>query len=171
MKQNQLSLKDIKNKKTKKKLKRDKEVVLLKPFQGSKFKKKRVGRGEGSGLGKTSGRGQKGQKSRTGYSKKIGFEGGQMPLYKRIPKRGFHNPFKKEYQIINLFMIEKKELKGDITLDELLKVGLIKNKNLPVKILGFGDISNTVNVEVHAISKSAKEKIEAKGGKVEIIKL
>ncbi|MFN3246686.1 MAG: 50S ribosomal protein L15, partial [Leptonema sp. (in: bacteria)] len=116
MKSNEfLKLSSIKPKKEKKKTKRPVAFIELKPYPNSKKKKVRVGRGEGSGAGKTSGRGQKGQKSRTGYSKKIGFEGGQMPLYKRIPKRGFKNPFKKEFKIINLFMLEKKGLQGDIT--------------------------------------------------------
>ncbi len=169
MNQEKLSISDIKPKKIKKKLVRSENLPPLKPFLNSKFKKKRIGRGEGSGRGKTSGRGNKGQKSRTGYSKKIGFEGGQMPLYKRIPKRGFNNPFSKEYQIVNLFMIEKKGLSGEITIDTLKESGLIKKKDIPVKILGTGDISNVINVKVHSISKTAKEKIEAKGGKVELL--
>lgn len=169
MREEKLSLKDLKKPKVKKKIKRELEFIQLKPFPNSTFSKKRVGRGEGSGLGKTSGRGYKGQKSRTGYSRKIGFEGGQMPLYKRIPKRGFKNPFSTDYQIVNLFMIEKKGLKGDISIEELYNAGLIRKKNKPVKILGTGEITSQINLKVHAISESAKEKIEAIGGKVELI--
>lgn len=169
MNQEKITIRDIKPTKSKKKVVRNVEVVQLKPFLNSKFKKKRIGRGEGSGRGKTSGRGNKGQKSRTGYSRKIGFEGGQMPLYKRIPKRGFHNPFSTKYQLVNLFMIEKKGLSGEINIDTLLQLGLIKNKRLPVKILGTGEISNPIKIQVHSISKGAKEKIEAKGGSVELL--
>jgi len=171
MKSNEfLKLSSIKPKKEKKKTQRPVAFIELKPYPNSKKKKVRVGRGEGSGAGKTSGRGQKGQKSRTGYSKKIGFEGGQMPLYKRIPKRGFKNPFKKEFKTINLFMLEKKGLQGDITIQTLVENKLIKDSNVQVKLLGTGEISNPINIQVHAASQSAIEKIEAKGGKVEIIK-
>ncbi|GIX42838.1 MAG: hypothetical protein KatS3mg129_2571 [Leptospiraceae bacterium] len=164
-----LSISLIKPEKQKNKIKRAIPIIELKPYPNSKKKRKRVGRGEGSGLGKTSGRGQKGQKSRTGYSKKIGFEGGQMPLYKRIPKRGFKNPFKKEYRVINLFMLEKKGLEGDVTIETLIEKKVIKDAKLPVKLLGTGEISNPINIKVHSASKSAIEKIESKGGKVEII--
>lgn len=164
-----LRLSSIKPEKVKKKVERKVELFELKPYPNSKKKRKRVGRGEGSGSGKTSGRGQKGQKSRTGYSKKIGFEGGQMPLYKRIPKRGFKNPFKKEFKVINLYMIEKKGLTGDITIETLLENKLIKNPQIPVKLLGTGEITKPINIKVHSASKSAIEKIESKGGKVELI--
>jgi len=164
-----LKLSSIKPKKEKKKPKRPVAFIELKPNPNSKKKKVRVGRGEGSGVGKTSGRGQKGQKSRTGYSKKIGFEGGQMPIYKRIPKRGFKNPFKKEFKVINLFMLEKKGLHGDITIQTLIENKLIKDSHVQVKLLGTGEISKPINIQVHSASKNAIEKIEAKGGKVEII--
>ncbi|MCS7204690.1 MAG: 50S ribosomal protein L15 [Leptospiraceae bacterium] len=144
-------------------------IFLLQPFPGSRKKKKRVGRGEGSGHGKTSGRGQKGQKARTGYSKKIGFEGGQMPLYKRIPKRGFHNPFKIEYQVVNLEKIDKIQTQGEITIETLYENGLIRKKNQPVKILGMGEISKPLTIKANAASKSAIQKVESKGGKIEII--
>lgn len=169
MKEERLNLPSIKPKKEKKKEKRGVEILALSPYPGSKKKRKRVGRGEGSGHGKTSGRGQKGQKSRTGYSKKIGFEGGQMPLYKRIPKRGFHNINRKVYQIVNLKMIEKKNLEGEITVQTLYEHRLIRKLHEPVKILGAGDITRPLILKVHAISESAKKKIEEKGGKVEII--
>ncbi len=165
-----LDLKAIMPEKKKNKKKRKVEFYELKPFPNSKREKKRVGRGEGSGLGKTSGRGQKGQKSRTGYSKKLGFEGGQMPLYKRIPKRGFRNPFKKEYQIVNLFVLEKAKLTGDVTIDVLLEKKLIYSRDIPVKVLGLGNITSPIHLYVHAVSKPAREKIESAGGKIEIIK-
>ncbi len=170
MKQEILKLSSLKPPKVKNKVKRAVEFIQLKPYENSKKKKVRVGRGEGSGAGKTSGRGQKGQKSRTGYSKKIGFEGGQMPLYKRIPKRGFTNRFKKEYQLINLYMLEKKNLHGEITIDTLIENRLIKKRNVPVKILGTGEITKPIFLKIHSASKSAIEKIESKGGKIEFIK-
>ncbi len=164
-----LKLSSLKPEKQNKKIKRNAEIYELKPYPGSKKKKIRVGRGEGSGVGKTSGRGQKGQKSRTGYSQKIGFEGGQMPIYKRIPKRGFHNKFKKEYQLINLYMLEKKNLEGEISIETLIENKIIKNKNIPVKILGTGEISKPIILKVHSASKAAIQKIQSKGGKVELI--
>ncbi len=170
MKQEILKLSSIKPQKTKNKIQRSVPYIELKPFKNSKRKKIRVGRGEGSGSGKTSGRGQKGQKSRTGYSKKIGFEGGQMPLYKRIPKRGFKNPFKKEYQLINLYMLEKKNLEGEVNIDTLIQNRIIKKRDVPVKILGTGEVSKPIFLKIHSASKNAIEKIEAKGGKIEIIK-
>lgn len=170
MKQEILKLSSIKPPKVKNKVKRAVEFIELKPYKNSKKKKVRVGRGEGSGSGKTSGRGQKGQKARTGYSRKIGFEGGQMPLYKRIPKRGFTNPFKKEFQLVNLYMLEKKKLHGEVSIDTLLEHRLIKKRDIPVKILGMGDISKPIFLKVHSASKSAIAKIESKGGKIEFIK-
>jgi large subunit ribosomal protein L15 len=127
-----------------------------------------VGRGPGSGLGKTAGRGEKGQKSRSGYSRKRGFEGGQMPLVRRVPKRGFHNPFRKEYAIVNLDRLAK--LEGDeFSPETLQKQGVVKNLHAGLKILGNGEISRAVTVTAHRFTKSAREKIEAAGGKVEVI--
>lgn len=127
----------------------------------------RVGRGPGSGKGKTSGRGTKGQKSISGYSRKRGFEGGQMPLNRRVPKRGFTNIFKKEYSEINLDRLDKIS-KKEITLKVLVESGLIKNENSRVKILGRGDITSVKTVHAHKFSRSAKEKIEKAGGKIVI---
>lgn len=140
----------------------------LHPPPGQNHKPKRVGRGPGSGLGKTAGRGEKGQKSRSGYSRKRGFEGGQMPLVRRVPKRGFHNPFRKEYAIVNLDRLAK--LEGDeFNPETLQKQGVVKNLQAGLKILGNGEISRAVTVTAHRFTKSAREKIEAAGGKIEVI--
>lgn len=143
----------------------------LTPAQGSVKNGKRVGRGQGSGKGGTSTRGHKGAKSRSGYSKKVGFEGGQMPLQRRVPKFGFTNINRKEYKGVNLDVLEQlatnKKLEN-IDLEVLIESGLV-NKNSLVKILGRGTLESKINVKVHAYSKSAKEAIEAKGGKAETI--
>ena len=133
--------------------------------KGSSEKIKRVGRGMGSGMGKTSARGHKGQHSRSGSSFMRGFEGGQMPLHRRVPKRGFTNIFKKEFSIINL---EKLASLGEtsITLEVLKNAGLAK-RGLPVKVLGDGELKSALTVQAHKFSKSAQEKIEKAGGKVE----
>jgi len=144
------------------------ELHTLQPAEGSTKKRKRVGRGTGSGKGKTSGRGHKGQKARSGFSHKIGFEGGQMPLQRRVPKRGFTNIFKKEFQIVNLSDLTKLEA-GDVTLETLLKAGLVRKPNVAVKVLGDGNVDKTYTVKLHAFSKSAIEKIEKAGGKAEVI--
>ncbi|KAA3632328.1 MAG: 50S ribosomal protein L15 [Calditrichaeota bacterium] len=144
------------------------ELHTLQPAEGSTQKRKRVGRGSGSGKGKTSGRGHKGQKSRSGYSRKIGFEGGQMPLQRRVPKRGFTNIFKKEFQVVNLSDLLKCEA-GDVTRETLLEKGLIRKNDQPVKVLGDGQIDKAFTVKANAFSKSAKEKIEKAGGKAEVI--
>ena len=144
------------------------ELHNLKPAEGSTKNRKRVGRGTGSGTGKTSGRGHKGQKSRSGWSRKVGFEGGQWPLHRRVPKRGFTNIFRKEYQVVNVVDLLKCE-PGEITLEVLMSKGLVSKKNNPVKILGDGNLDKAYTVKVNAFSKSAKEKIEAAGGKAEVI--
>ena len=128
---------------------------------------KRVGRGMGSGMGKTSARGHKGQHSRTGSSLMRGFEGGQMPLHRRVPKRGFTNIFKKEFNVINL---EKLAALGEstVTLEVLKNAGLLK-RDLPVKVLGDGELKSALTVHAHKFSKSAQEKIEKAGGKVEVL--
>jgi len=129
--------------------------------------KKRVGRGMGSGMGKTSTRGHKGQRSRSGSRMMRGFEGGQMPLHRRLPKRGFTNIFKTEYTILNIDRIASLG-EGDVTLDTLVKAGLAKNGDL-VKVLGDGELKKKVNVQAHKFSKSAQEKITKAGGKAEVI--
>lgn len=140
----------------------------LKPVQGSKDKK-RKGRGIGSGLGKTAGKGHKGQKARSGGGVRIGFEGGQMPLYRRIPKRGFTNIFKKEYVIINISELKVFENGTEVTPELLKEKGLIKNLNGEIKILGDGEITKELTVKAHKFSKTAVERITASGGKVEVI--
>ena len=144
------------------------ELHTLKPAEGSTKKRKRVGRGTGSGTGKTSGRGHKGQRSRSGFSRKRGFEGGQWPLSRRLPKRGFTNIFRKDYQIVNLTDLVRCE-PGEITGLILLEKGLVKKSNKPIKILGDGKLEGAYTIKANAFSKSAKEKIEAAGGKAEVI--
>ncbi len=140
----------------------------LRPPAGQRRRPKRVGRGMGSGMGKTSGRGEKGQKSRSGYKRKRGFEGGQMPLIRRVPKRGFHNPFRKEYAIVNLSRLEA--LEGDaFTPNILIERGVVKKLGAGLKILGGGELSRALSVSAHGFTKSAKEKIEAAGGKAEVL--
>jgi large subunit ribosomal protein L15 len=146
----------------------------LKYAAGSRKKRKRVGRGEGSGHGGTATRGMNGQLSRSGAKKRVWFEGGQMPLQRRVPKFGFTNIFKKEYQIVNLGNIQKlveKNKLADIVLnvEELKKLGLVKNTKKPVKVLGNGELKAKVQLVVNAFSGSAKEKIEAAGGSIKKI--
>jgi len=142
----------------------------LRPDPGSKHKEKRVGRGHGSGHGKTSGRGHKGQKAREGLDIRPWFEGGQTPIIRRVPKRGFRNPFKIEYVVVNVRELAKRFSEGEVVDPESLKnKGLVKGKNKLIKILGDGEINIPLTVRVHAISKSAKEKIEKAGGKVELL--
>ncbi|HEX3186609.1 MAG TPA: 50S ribosomal protein L15 [Pyrinomonadaceae bacterium] len=137
----------------------------LKPAKGSTHKKKRVGRGPGSGLGKTAGRGEKGQKSRSGYSRKIGFEGGQMPLHRRLPKRGFTNIFKKRWLEVSLASLELHfEADAEITPEVLHDRGLIKKAKYDVVVLGNGEVSKPLRVSAHRFTKSAREKIEKAGG-------
>ncbi len=143
---------------------------LEKP-SGSTKKRKRVGRGPGSGKGKTSGRGHKGQMSRSGAKRRAWSEGGQMPLVRRVPKRGFRSLNTVKYQIVNLDELARKfSSGGDVTVADLKSRGLIKSENIPVKILGNGEISVGLNLTAHAASKSAVEKINAAGGKLEIVK-
>ena len=142
----------------------------LRPALGSRTSRKRLGRGIGSGLGKTSGRGHKGQWARSGGGVRPGFEGGQTPLFRRLPKRGFSNyPFKKEWSIINLAQIENLAPGTEVTPDLLMDLGLVKQLKDGVKILGNGDLSVALNVKAHAFSGSAKEKIVAAGGTAEVI--
>jgi len=142
----------------------------LKPAAGSTHKKKRVGRGPGSGLGKTAGRGNKGQKSRSGYSSRPGFEGGQMPLQRRLPKRGFTNIFKKQWLEISLAKIEESFNAGDEVTPEILhERGLIKKAKHDVVILGTGEVTKALKISAHRFTKTAKEKVEKAGGTATII--
>lgn len=138
----------------------------LKPAPGSNVPRKRIGRGVGSGIGKTSGKGHKGHKARTGGSTNPGFEGGQMPLYRRLPKRGFTNPFKQTAQVVNLRQLEK--LSGDeVSPESLLAAGLVKKVTEPIKLLAMGEVSRAFTVRGIQLSEAAKGKLEAAGGKVE----
>ncbi|MBW1804852.1 MAG: 50S ribosomal protein L15 [Deltaproteobacteria bacterium] len=141
----------------------------LSPVKGSRKRKKRVGRGPGSGHGKTSCRGHKGQKSRSGGGIRPGFEGGQMPIHRRLPKRGFTNIFKKEYVLVNVKDLERFDADSTLDIDALKDAGLVKDVKDGVKLLGDGAISRPLIVKVHKVSKVAREKIEAAGGKVEMI--
>jgi len=146
----------------------------LKYAEGSRKNPKRIGRGEGSGHGGTSTKGMNGQMSRSGANKKAWFEGGQMPLQRRIPKFGFTNKFKVYYQVVNLDSLEKlissKKIKEKVINVEVLKKhGLVKSLNIPVKLLGNGEIKSKLKIQVNACSQSAKEKIEAVGGSIETI--
>jgi len=140
----------------------------LHPAKNSRKDRKRVGRGPGSGSGKTAGRGTKGQKSISGYSRKRGFEGGQMPLARRLPKRGFTNIFRKEYSVVNLTRLEKVK-KDEIKPKDLVEAGIIKREAERVKILGQGDISSAKTIHAHKFSVSAAKKIEDAGGKAVLI--
>ena len=140
----------------------------IKAPEGATHKKKRVGRGPGSGLGKTSGRGNKGQKSRSGYSRMRGFEGGQMPLHRRLPKRGFTNIFKKEWAEVNVADLDRFD--AEITPDALVAAGLVrKSKQGAIAILGQGDMTKALTVRAHRFTAGAKQKIEAAGGTAEVI--
>lgn len=139
--------------------------------EGSKKKRKRIGRGPGSGHGGTSTRGHKGAQSRSGYSRKVGFEGGQMPLYRRVPKFGFFNRFSKDYQVVNVSrlqqLVDANKLDGDtVNLEILYKAGVVAKKSIPVKILGNGELTAKLNVEAAKFTATAKEKIESAGGTV-----
>ncbi|HVF62072.1 MAG TPA: 50S ribosomal protein L15 [Thermoanaerobaculia bacterium] len=140
----------------------------LSPAKGSKHSRRRVGRGPGSGLGKTAGKGHKGQKSRTGYRSRPGFEGGQMPLIRRVPKRGFTNIFKTEYAVINVSQLAAlaDSEQTDVNPELLARHGLVR-KGLPVKVLGNGELSAALTVTAHKFSKSARAKIEQAGGRCE----
>ena len=146
------------------------DLSNLKPSEGSKHPKKRIGRGQGSGQGVQAGRGHKGAKSRSGFTFKRGFEGGQMPLHRRIPKRGFHNPFRIEYVVVNLDTLAERFEDGTVITPELLvESGLVSQARRPVKVLGRGDVSKKLTVRAHKFSGKAAEKIAAAGGATEII--
>ena len=140
------------------------ELSNLKPKKGARHAKKRLGRGPGSGHGKTAGRGEKGQKSRSGYSGKRGFEGGQMPLHRRIPKRGFTNIFKTDYAVVNVSDLERFDNGATVEETALRAAGLVKGQHDGVKILGNGELSKKLTVSATKFSKSAKEIIEKAGG-------
>jgi len=141
----------------------------LKPPTGSRQRRKVVGRGPGSGHGQTSGRGEKGQKARSGGSSRPWFEGGQLPLHRRIPKRGFTNTFRTEYAILNVKDLERFEAGTPITPATLAEAGLVRGRGVPVKILGEGNLSKALTVSAHRFSKTAAEKIRAAGGSPEVI--
>ena len=145
------------------------ELSNLKPKKGARHAKKRLGRGPGSGHGKTAGRGEKGQKSRSGYSGKRGFEGGQMPLHRRIPKRGFTNIFKTDYAVVNVSDLERFD--NGATVDEaaLRQAGLVKGRNDGIKVLGNGKLSKKLTVSATRFSETARKSIEAAGGTVQEI--
>ncbi len=137
--------------------------------KGARQKRKRVGRGQGSGHGGTSCKGHKGQKSRSGYKNRAWFEGGQMPIQRRLPKRGFTNIFRIEYSILNLKDLARLEKIEQVTPEVLVEKGLIHNLRKPLKILGEGELARPIEISANAFSKSAKEKIEAAGGKAVVI--
>ncbi|MBI4485604.1 MAG: 50S ribosomal protein L15 [Acidobacteria bacterium] len=142
----------------------------LRPPKGATHAKKRVGRGQGSGNGKTAGRGHKGAQSRSGYSFKRGFEGGQMPLHRRVPKRGFHNPFRVEYEVVNLDTLDARFEAGTlVTLDLLVEHRLVSGAGAKLKVLGRGEVGKALTVRAHKFSGKAAEKIAAAGGTSELI--
>jgi large subunit ribosomal protein L15 len=146
------------------------DLSNLKPSAGSKKNKKRVGRGHGTGQGGQAGRGHKGAQSRSGFKFKRGFEGGQMPLHRRVPKRGFHNPFRTEYAVVNLDVLSDRFDAGTVITPDLLRErGLIHSARQPIKVLARGDMSKQLTVRAHKFSGKAAEKIAAAGGSVEVI--
>ena len=146
------------------------DLSNLNPPKGMKHPKKRIGRGQGSGNGKTAGRGHKGAKSRSGFKFKRGFEGGQMPLHRRVPKRGFHNPFRVEYEVVNLDLLAARFDADTIVTPELLREhGLVSGGKSLIKVLARGDISKKLTVRAHKFSGKASEKLQAAGGNAELI--
>jgi large subunit ribosomal protein L15 len=144
-------------------------LSTLRAPRKSSENRKRVGRGMGSGMGKTSTRGHKGQRSRSGSRSMRGFEGGQMPLHRRLPKRGFTNIFRVEYEVVNLEKLASLKATGEITPEVLRKAGMVSSKKALVKVLGQGELSKAVTVHAHKFSKSAQEKIEKAGGKIQVV--
>lgn len=150
-----------------------KHIGNLSPAEGARKKRKRIGRGQGSGHGGTSTKGHKGHQSRSGFKQLRGFEGGQMPLHRRIPKFGFKNRDRVEYQVVNLATLQRLADEGKLTnsavdFDSLLELGVIRKGSMPLKVLGNGDISTRLHITAHKFSQSAKEKIESAGGTVTI---
>ncbi len=140
----------------------------LSPNKGANRERKRVGRGPGSGHGKTAGRGHKGAKSRSGYGRRLGFEGGQMPIQRRLPKRGFHNKFGTEYTIVSLSQLDQFDADSAVSVQDMVAAGIAR-KDMAVKVLANGEITKAINVVVHKISKSAQEAIEKAGGTVTLV--
>jgi len=145
------------------------DLSNLKPPKGATRNRKRVGRGPGSGLGKTAGRGSKGAQSRSGYKQKRGFEGGQMPLHRRLPKRGFHNPFRVEYAVVNLDDLAARFAAGAVVTPEVLRAERLVTTKQPIKVLARGEIAVALTVKAHKFSEKAAEKIAAAGGSVETL--
>ena len=146
------------------------DLSNLKPSAGSKHSKKRIGRGHGTGQGTQAGRGHKGAQSRSGYKFKRGFEGGQMPLHRRIPKRGFHNPFRTEYVVVNLDLLAERFDAGTVVTPDLLRErGIINSTRKPIKVLARGDFAKKLTVRAHKFSGKAAEKLAAAGGAAEVI--
>ena len=141
----------------------------LRPPKGAKHAKKRVGRGQGSGNGKTAGRGHKGAQSRSGFKFKRGFEGGQMPLHRRIPKRGFHNPFREEYEVVNIDTLAERFDAGTVITPESLQAAGLVTGNGPIKVLARGEVTKALTVRAHKFSGKAAEKIAAAGGQAEAL--
>jgi large subunit ribosomal protein L15 len=145
------------------------DLSNLRPPKGATHSKKRIGRGHGTGQGAQAGRGHKGAKSRSGWKKKRGFEGGQMPLHRRVPKRGFHNPFREEFEVVNLdTLAERFDGSADVTPELLREKGLV-NRGGKIKVLARGDISKALTVHAHKFSGKAAEKIAAAGGRAEVL--
>jgi large subunit ribosomal protein L15 len=145
------------------------DLSNLRPPKGAKHSKKRVGRGQGSGQGKTAGRGHKGAKSRSGFKHKRGFEGGQMPLHRRVPKRGFHNPFRQEFEVVNLDTLAARFESGTDVTPELLRERGLVGRQGPIKVLARGDLSKALTIRAHKFSGKAAEKIAAAGGRAEVL--
>ena len=146
------------------------DLSNLRPAKGATHAKKRVGRGQGSGNGKTAGRGHKGAQSRSGYKRKRGFEGGQMPLHRRVPKRGFHNIFRDEFAVVNLdTLAEQFDAGAEITVEALREQGLVRKGAKKIKVLARGDIHKALTVRAHKFSGKAAEKIAAAGGRAEVL--
>lgn len=146
------------------------DLSNLHPPEGARRKRKRVGRGDGSGTGVTAGRGHKGAKSRSGYKRKRGFEGGQMPLHRRVPKRGFHNPFRVEYAIVNLDTLSERFDEGTEVTPELLRERrIVRESRAPIKVLGRGELSKKLIVRAHRFSAQASKAIAAAGGQAEVL--
>ena len=142
----------------------------LSPAKGARKNRKRVGRGSGSGHGKTSGRGHKGQKSRSGGNIPAWFEGGQLPLTRRLPIKGFTNYTRREYEVVNLSDLERSGLEGTVTIAVLRAAGIVTRSRKPVKVLAMGEVTKALDLKVNAISAKAREKIEAAGGTIELVK-
>jgi large subunit ribosomal protein L15 len=149
--------------------KKSMDLSNLKPAERSKFSRKRVGRGHGSGTGTQAGRGHKGAQSRSGYSFKRGFEGGQMPLHRRVPKRGFHNPFRTEYAVVNLDTLAERFDAGTVVTPDLLRERGLVHGRQPIKVLARGDLAKKLTVQAHKFSGKAAEKIAAAGGATEVL--